>query len=842
MAKSYFAFQFKSSFGEITSSNSHLIVSSNDWIFTSSNESVLIWSAKRLELIKSLSQGPDIITSLALSTNSLSAGFRNGTILVWSLSSWEILHKFEGHESAVSALTYSSDGLTLYSGSYDTSIIVWDLVADAASVRLQGHKDSITSLIVRENSLISGSRDRMIKIWDLISEMCSDTLLSSSEVWSLEIIENKLYAGSGDKYIHVWDCIDNYKELGAISKQIPKGRTKSVSKHPNESIFLVVSKGSLEVWRTRKENEIDKMMKRRRKRLREKGKDEEEVNMVFTDYYERIVLHKPDSKIASAQFFPTKYKSSTHEHKFKIAISYATNYMQIYDLSCNLVTKVKTAASFELISTLDREGHRSSARTLSLSQDNWNLLSGSGESLKIWDLKTQTCISTLECDYALTSLFLPGDRFVIIGTRSGLLQAFDILSHEKIFEKKGHEGSVWSICLFPSSLVLISGGADHDLKFWQIRLQPEFKLKLTEVFSLKDEILSVKCSPDGKLICSSLLDSTIQTIYSDSKKLYLSLYGHKLPASCFDISSDSLILVSGSADKNLKLWGLDYGDCHKSIFAHDQPISDVKFVKDTHLFFSAGRDRLIKYWNADTYECILTLKGHKAEIWSIILSSAGDFLVSAGNDYSLRLWVQTSEQIFLEEEKEKEIEESTKPEELGIQKPVGEAVPVLRTTNEALKAGEVLIEALEVARQYREHLSQGGNALPPPHYGGLDEHGYILKILTGIPSSSFDSAIQMLPFAYATMLFYHLESYLDKGVETELTVKCILMLMKIHENTLVSSVYSNEEWLIRIERVKSKMMSRIKEIKDVIGRNVAACKFVARYLQDQKGMPITELS
>jgi U3 small nucleolar RNA-associated protein 12 len=32
---------------------------------------------------------------------------------------------------------------------------------------------------------------------------------------------------------------------------------------------------------------------------------------------------------------------------------------------------------------------------------------------------------------------------------------------------------------------------------------------------------------------------------------------------CLDISYDSTILVSGSADKTVKIWGLDFGDCHR---------------------------------------------------------------------------------------------------------------------------------------------------------------------------------------------------------------------------------------------------------------------------------------
>jgi hypothetical protein len=38
-----------------------------------------------------------------------------------------------------------------------------------------------------------------------------------------------------------------------------------------------------------------------------------------------------------------------------------------------------------------------------------------------------------------------------------------------------------------------------------------------------------------------------------SLKFFLSLYGHKLPAISLDISSDSTLLVSGSADKNIKV-------------------------------------------------------------------------------------------------------------------------------------------------------------------------------------------------------------------------------------------------------------------------------------------------
>jgi U3 small nucleolar RNA-associated protein 12 len=55
-----------------------------------------------------------------------------------------------------------------------------------------------------------------------------------------------------------------------------------------------------------------------------------------------------------------------------------------------------------------------------------------------------------------------------------------------------------------------------------------------------------------------------------------------------DISSDSTLLASGSADKNLKIWGLDFGDCHRSLFAHGDSLMAVVFQPNTHYVFTAS--------------------------------------------------------------------------------------------------------------------------------------------------------------------------------------------------------------------------------------------------------------
>jgi len=75
-----------------------------------------------------------------------------------------------------------------------------------------------------------------------------------------------------------------------------------------------------------------------------------------------------------------------------------------------------------------------------------------------------------------------------------------------------------------------------------------------------------------------------------------------------DISSDSTLIATGSADRNIKIWGLDFGDCHKSIFAHDNSVTGLSFVPGTHYFFTSGKDGKIKQWDADIFQKITTLQ------------------------------------------------------------------------------------------------------------------------------------------------------------------------------------------------------------------------------------------
>jgi U3 small nucleolar RNA-associated protein 12 len=67
--------------------------------------------------------------------DTFAVGYADGSIRLWSASSGTVTTVLNGHKKAVTAFAFDPTGTRLASGSQDTDLIVWDVVAESGLYR-----------------------------------------------------------------------------------------------------------------------------------------------------------------------------------------------------------------------------------------------------------------------------------------------------------------------------------------------------------------------------------------------------------------------------------------------------------------------------------------------------------------------------------------------------------------------------------------------------------------------------------------------------------------------------------------------------------------------------------
>jgi WD40 repeat protein len=83
----------------------------------------------------------------------------------------------QGHRGWVCSTSFSPDGQTLASSSWDASIRLWHLQSGECLKVLQGHTGAVYSISFSPDGLLlaSGSHDETIKLWDVRTGECLKT-------------------------------------------------------------------------------------------------------------------------------------------------------------------------------------------------------------------------------------------------------------------------------------------------------------------------------------------------------------------------------------------------------------------------------------------------------------------------------------------------------------------------------------------------------------------------------------------------------------------------------------------------------------------------------------------
>ena len=155
----------------------------------------------------------------------LASGSYDSTIKIWDIETGEELRTLRGHTLGIRCLQF--DDTKLISGSLDGTVKMWDLNTGKLLRTLTGHSGGVIGLHFDSTILASGSQDQTIKVRNFKDGSCF--VLRGHTDWvnavKVDSASRTLFSASDDTTVRLWDldtrkCIKIFEGHGGQVQQV----------------------------------------------------------------------------------------------------------------------------------------------------------------------------------------------------------------------------------------------------------------------------------------------------------------------------------------------------------------------------------------------------------------------------------------------------------------------------------------------------------------------------------------------------------------------------------------------------------------------------------------------
>lgn len=519
----------------------------------------------------------------------LASGSWDTTIKIWDVKRREEIRTLTGHAEHVESVDFSPDGRRLVSGSRDLTARIWDVDSGRELLKFSGHNGFVVSVkfSVDGRQIISGGRDNVIRVWDAESGKEVRTLHGhTAYITCLDVHPNGRWIASGarDDTIRLWD-VDTGAALAVLSTEF--GHVEGVAFSPDgQTVAGAYRHNRAILWR-----------------LTADGRSAVPLS-----------LHGHQNGVNDVEFVPNGL--------FLVSGS--------YDQSLG-IWEVKDPGWFRRL-----QGHTRAVFCVAASPDTkWIASGGEDRNVKLWSTAAEQAPVTFHkhTDWVLCAEFSPDGRQIVSGSRDSGLLWWDIPNSE-IRRFTGHSGAVTGVAWGTGADWFVSSSADGTVRVWNTA-DGSTRSTLT---GHAGPVRCVAIDGCGACICSGGDDATIRLWEADTGSLIRVLHGHESPVRCLAVTPDGARLISGSDDQTVRIWELKSGRLLNTLAGHAKAVTGVACSPDGKRLVSGSHDRTLRVYSATDGTLLSELHGHLAEIESVAFSPDGRRIVSGGHHNEVKLW------------------------------------------------------------------------------------------------------------------------------------------------------------------------------------------------------------
>ncbi|XP_026679376.1 WD repeat-containing protein 3 [Diaphorina citri] len=699
LTKQYLRYVHEGSFNIIASPNCNVVFvtlknQEGRFLATGASEDVIIWDLRLAEKALLLPGEKHEVCQLSPNHDSsqLAVAYTNGSLKTFSLDTTDVISTFTGHKSAITVIQYDPLGHRLATGSKDTDIVLWDVVAECGLHRLSGHKGVITDIRFMSQPghhfVVSSAKDTFVKIWDADTGDCFKTMAAHlTEVWGVCVMREDSYliSGSNDAELKVWNVRDrsdiDTEDKDKLSEQLNqlllsedepdltsplhcdkagsilrsgKGRVHTMVNDKHRQILCCHGNDNVvDLFYFCTKDESSTRCRKRLRKLKKKEKYESplhcdkagsilrsgkgRVHTMVNDKHRQILCCHGNDNVVDLFYFCTKDESSTRCRKRLRKLKKKEKKLQEEQMEVveeNPVDPDDTEGGKgkpELVDVVKRLPTIKTASKTGKIKSVDVILGGGGE-IRLALLLNNNSLE-------LHSLSLGGST--------------DSVRHLRSIHAQGHHSEVRALAFSSDNLALVSACASQ-VKIWN---RPS--LSCLRTIDTGSYALSVCFVPGDRHVLVGTKDGRLLIVDIGAGEILEDIPAHSQELWSVAMLPDQIQVVTGGGDKSVKLWQLelvsvnreadeetkDVSRSHKVLsLLHtrtlklEEQVLCARVSPDSKLLAVSLLDTTVKIFFLDTFKFFISLYGHKLPVLSLDMSYDSTLIATGSGDRTVKVW------------------------------------------------------------------------------------------------------------------------------------------------------------------------------------------------------------
>ncbi len=556
----------------------------------------------------------------------------------------QLIRYLSGHSDAVRGVDFSPDGKTLAVGSYDNTIILWDMqTGQRIGEPLTRHTDDIYAVAFSPDgkTLASAGADNMIVLWDLethtqIGEPLTGHIVSVGPpgVGSVAFSpDGKILASGGyDKTVILWD-VQTHRQIGEPLK-IHNDAVASVAFSPDGK---TLASGSIDntiiLWDVETHRQTGEPLQGHSGRVFSvafspdgktlaSGSDDNTIILWDVETHQQIGerLQGHTNAIFSVAFHPNGRTLASGSDDLTIILWDVESHRQIGE---------------------PLRGHSGRVFNVAFSPDGKTLASGSWDSnVILWDLEIHRQIRKQlpELSDISSVAFSPDGKTLALSSYTNTIILGNRETQQQTGESlEGHKAPVVSIGFSPDGKTLASIDAESTIILWNVQTHRP----IGESFEGQSRVTSIAFSPDGRRLVSGGEDQMI-TLWDVQTRRQIgeALQVNSGLIDSVTFSPNGKVVAVGNRDGIITLWDVESNQpIGEPLQGHGGPVSRVVFSPDGKTLASGSWDGAIILWDVQTHQPIgAPLQAHSRRVLGLAFSTDGKNLISGSDDQTMSAW------------------------------------------------------------------------------------------------------------------------------------------------------------------------------------------------------------